>query len=115
MARLPTRRAGPCSAPIPTSLRPPKRGGATGATQRLNFGSLATVGLRLFADLGQQPGLVRNNRWLRGTRISLGVDNLFNARQRVTDANGTVPINYQPGYLDPNGRVVRLTLRKLFF
>lgn len=90
-------------------------GGATGSTQRLNFGSLATVGLRLFADLGQQPGLVRNNRWLRGTRISLGVDNLFNARQRVTDANGTVPINYQPGYLDPNGRVVRLTLRKLFF
>lgn len=90
-------------------------GGATGSTQRLNFGSLATVGLRLFADLGQQPGLVRNNRWLRGTRISLGVDNLFNARQRVTDANGVVPINYQPGYLDPNGRVVRLTLRKLFF
>lgn len=90
-------------------------GGATGSTQRLNFGSLATVGLRLFADLGQQPGLVRDNRWLRGTRISLGVDNLFNARQRVTDANGTVPINYQPGYLDPNGRVVRLTLRKLFF
>lgn len=90
-------------------------GGATGATQRLNFGSLATVGLRLFADLGQQPGLVRDHRWLRGTRISLGVDNLFNARQRVTDANGVVPINYQPGYLDPNGRVVRLTVRKLFF
>lgn len=90
-------------------------GGATGSAQRLNFGSLATVGLRLFADLGQQPGLVRNNRWLRGSRISLGIDNLFNARQRVTDANGIVPINYQPGYLDPNGRVVRLTFRKLFF
>ena len=90
-------------------------GGATGSTQRLNFGSLATVGLRLFADLGQQPGLVRDNRWLRGSRISLGIDNLFNARQGVTDANGIVPINYQPGYLDPNGRVVRLTFRKLFF
>ncbi|MEH3040298.1 MAG: TonB-dependent receptor [Sphingomonas paucimobilis] len=90
-------------------------GGAAGATQRLNFGSLATVGLRLFADLGQQPGLVRGNRWLRGSRISLGIDNLFNARQRVTDADGVVPINYQPGYLDPNGRVVRLTFRKLFF
>ena len=90
-------------------------GGATGATQRLNFGSLATVGLRLFADLGQQPGLMKNNPWLRGSRISLGIDNLFNARQRVTDANGVVPINYQPGYLDPNGRVVRLTFRKLFF
>lgn len=90
-------------------------GGVAGATQRLNFGSLATVGLRLFADLGQQPALVRDNRWLRGSRISLGIDNLFNARQRVTDANGTVPINYQPGYLDPNGRVVRLTFRKLFF
>lgn len=46
---------------------------------------------------------------LRGTRVSLSFDNLFNQRQRVTDATGTVPIGYQPGYLDPLGRTVRLS------
>ncbi|KQM19986.1 hypothetical protein ASE73_04330 [Sphingomonas sp. Leaf24] len=90
-------------------------GGASGTGQTLDFGGLARVGLRSWIELGQQPGLVRDNRWLRGARISIGVDNLFNARQRVTDANGVVPINYQPGYLDATGRVVRLTFRKLFF
>ncbi|KQN71446.1 hypothetical protein [Sphingomonas sp. Leaf62] len=90
-------------------------GGANGTGQTLDFGGLARVGLRSWIELGQQPGLVRDNRWLRGARISIGVDNLFNARQRVTDANGVVPINYQPGYRDATGRVVRLTFRKLFF
>jgi iron complex outermembrane recepter protein len=76
---------------------------------------LATVDLRLFADLGQRLDLLKAHPWLRGTRVSLSFDNLFNQRQRVTDANGTVPIGYQPGYLDPLGRTVRLSIRKLFF
>ena len=52
---------------------------------------------------------------MRGTRVTLGIDNLFNARQRVTDQTGTVPLNYQPYLLDPLGRTVRLSIRKLFF
>jgi iron complex outermembrane receptor protein len=52
--------------------------------------------------------------WLRGTRISLSVNNVFNTRQRVTDATGVVPNTYQPDYLDPLGRTVRLSIRKLF-
>ncbi len=89
-------------------------GGANGG-QALDFGSLTTVGARLFVNLGEQPGLVRDHPWLRGSRVSLGVDNLFNARQRVTDAQGEVPFSYQPGYIDPLGRVVRISFRKLLF
>ncbi|WP_294235884.1 TonB-dependent receptor [uncultured Sphingomonas sp.] len=90
-------------------------GGTPGNPQPLNFGSLATVDVRLFADLGQRLDLLKKHPWLRGTRVSLSVDNLFNQRQRVTDSTGTVPIGYQPGYLDPLGRTVRLSIRKLFF
>ncbi len=58
---------------------------------------------------------VRAHPWMRGARISLAVTNLFNQRQRVRDADGTTPVSYQPGYLDPLGRSVRLSVRKLFF
>ena len=81
----------------------------------LNFGSLTTVDLRLFGDLGGQLEWVKAHPFLRGTRVSLSVDNLFNQRQRVTDATGTVPVSFQPGYLDPLGRTIRLSIRKLFF
>ncbi len=90
-------------------------GGTPGNPQPLEFGSLATLDFRLFADLGQRLELLKKHPWLRGTRVSLVVDNIFNQRQRVTDAIGTVPIGYQPGYLDPLGRTVRLSIRKLFF
>ncbi len=90
-------------------------GGTPGNPQPLEFGSLATLDFRLFADLGQRLELLKKHPWLRGTRVSLVVDNIFNQRQRVTDATGTVPIGYQPGYLDPLGRTVRLSIRKLFF
>lgn len=91
------------------------RGGTGAPADTLRFGSLATVNLRLFANLGLQPALVRDRPWLRGTRVTLAVDNVFNARQRVTDATGVVPSSFQPALIDPLGRVVRLQLRKLFF
>lgn len=82
---------------------------------RLNFGSLATANLRLFANLGQMPGLVKNHPFLRGSRLSIGIDNLFNTRRKVTDATGMTPLRYQPGYLDPQGRAITISFRKLFF
>ncbi|MBX9732301.1 MAG: TonB-dependent receptor [Sphingomonas sp.] len=81
----------------------------------LRFSSLGTANLRLFADLGQRLDLLKKYPWMRGMRVVLSVDNLFNERQRVTDQNGLVPISYQPGYLDPVGRSIRLSVRKLFF
>jgi hypothetical protein len=87
-------------------------GGGTG--DDLFFEDFATVNLRLFADLGLQI-FARERPFLRGMRVSLSIDNLFNARQQVRDQFGTTPLSYQPGYLDPLGRSVRLSVRKLFF
>ncbi|EQB01432.1 hypothetical protein L485_11200, partial [Sphingobium baderi LL03] len=89
--------------------------GALGGTSRLNFASLATANLRIFANLGQMPGLVRDHPFLRGARVSIGIDNIFNARRDVTDAAGATPLRYQPDYLDPLGRAVTISFRKLFF
>ena len=85
------------------------------AADDLRFSSLATVNLRLFANVGQMPWAIKSAPWLRGTRISLGVSNLFDARQRVTDGAGATPLSYQPGYLDPFGRTVRISIRKMLF
>ncbi|MFC4294866.1 TonB-dependent receptor [Novosphingobium tardum] len=87
--------------------------GLPGST-RLDFAPLAKFDLRLFADLGQQKSLVKSVPFFENTRVSLRVNNLFDAQQRVTDANGLVPLRYQPGFLDPQGRVVRIELRKMF-
>lgn len=90
-------------------------GGVGGATTALDFSSLATVNLRLFADLGVRRELVQAHPLLRGVRLSLAVNNLFDAETKVRDANGVTPLTYQPDYLDPRGRVVQFTVRKLLF
>ena len=89
-------------------------GGLNGG-ESLRFSDLTTVSLRLFANLGQIEALGRAHPFTRGMRVSLNVNNLFNDRLSVRDAAGTTPISYQPGYLDPLGRSVTLSVRKLFF
>ena len=89
------------------------RGGAFGG-EDLRFSDLTTVNLRLFADLGQQP-FARGRPWLRGSRVQVSIDNLFNERVRVRDAAGLTPVSYQPDLLDPLGRSVRVSFRKIFF
>lgn len=89
--------------------------GVGGATSDLDFSDLATVNLRLFADLGVRRELVQKHPILRGTRLSLSVNNLFDQQQTVRDANGAIPVTYQPDYLDPRGRVVQFSFRKLLF
>jgi hypothetical protein len=42
------------------------------------------------------------------------VNNIFNSRPAVHDAAGNVPLNYQPGLLDPLGRTIMISFRKLF-
>ena len=59
--------------------------------------------------------LIDAHPWLRGTRLSLNVTNIFNARQRVTDATGATPAAFQPAYLDPVGRRALVSFRKQFF
>lgn len=79
----------------------------------LAFDSLTTVNLRLFADLGLLP-VAREHAFLRGARITLAVGNLFNTRPQVRDAAGSVPLNFQPDLLEPQGRSIRLGFRKVF-
>ena len=80
----------------------------------LHFGGLGVIDLRLFADLGQRKALTRFSGFFKGARLSLRADNLFDARQRVTDGSCTVPLSYQPDFLDPRGRFVQIEFRKMF-
>jgi iron complex outermembrane recepter protein len=81
----------------------------------LHFSSLGTINFRLFDYLGQQPWVVQRFPLARGGRITLSVNNLFDSRIQVRDQNGQTPLIYQPAYLDPTGRSVTLSLRKLFY
>jgi hypothetical protein len=90
-------------------------GGKAGAPDPLDFSALTTLNLRLFADLGSQRRFARDHPWARGLRVTLSADNLLGSRQRVRDATGATPISYQPDYLDPLGRTIRVSIRKLFF
>lgn len=87
--------------------------GVPGASQ-LDFGDLATFNLRAFVDLGRMPKLVGRAPFFKGTRIALGVNNLFDVIQTVTDQTGATPLRYQRGYLNPEGRVFSIELRKQF-
>jgi len=88
--------------------------GQGGTSGDLAFSDFSSVNLTLFADLGQQQGLVRRFDWLKGARVSLSVTNLFDSRIRVRDEAGATPLNYQGDYLDPLGRSIRIGFRKLF-
>jgi hypothetical protein len=89
--------------------------GALGSQTQLDFGSLARIGLLAEFNPGQDVDFLLKHPWFRGSRVQLRVENLFDARQRVTDQNGEVPAAYAPNLVDPLGRIVRLTFRKQFF
>jgi hypothetical protein len=65
----------------------------------------------LFANL-QQRFLGKD--WARGTRVTLAVNNLFNAHETVRDGHGATPQIYQPAFLDAYGRIVSVSFRRLF-
>jgi outer membrane receptor protein involved in Fe transport len=81
----------------------------------LHFGDLARVDVRLFANFGQMRELVRDHPFLRGARMTLSVNNILDEKPTVRDASGATPLSYQPDVLDPVGRTVRISFRKLFF
>ena len=77
----------------------------------LYFAPLLKLDLTVNAALGK---LLAHESWAHKTTLSIQLANPFNARQRVRDADGLTPNRYQPNYLDPLGRTVKVTLRKLF-
>jgi len=82
--------------------------------QTLRFSGLTRINLYTFIRPDQQPWLIRHAPFLKNARIRLKIDNLLNARQKVRDQNGLVPLSYQARLLDPLGRVVSVSLRKQF-
>ncbi|QDP19638.1 TonB-dependent receptor plug domain-containing protein [Sphingomonas xanthus] len=80
----------------------------------LRFSPYADIDLRFFANLGERLDLVAKHPFLRGSSVRLDIDNLFDARPKVRDANGSTPLRYQPALLEPIGRTVSITFRKLF-
>jgi len=88
--------------------------GPDSTTGDLHFSSLATANLRVFFDFAQMQAFI-GKPWARGLRLTLSVTNIANSRQDVRDNNGVTPLRYQPDYLDPTGRAIKLTIRKLIF
>jgi iron complex outermembrane recepter protein len=84
------------------------------ASEDLRFSSLFTLNLRMFMNLDQRKNLVKSVPFLKGSRIALRINNVFDTIQSVRTPNGSVPLGYQPGYLDPVGRNVEISFRKLF-
>jgi len=80
----------------------------------LHFSPVGTFDLRFFANPGDIPEVVVRHPWLRGTQVRFEINNVFNAKPRVHDAAGNVPLNYQPDLLNPLGRTIMISFRKLF-
>lgn len=79
----------------------------------LKFGDLAMINLALFANVGDYLGRTKAPSWLKGSRMTLGVTNIFDLRQSVHDGFGATPLIYQNAYLNPMGRTVAFGLRKI--
>ncbi len=87
-------------------------GGVSG--QDLFFSDLATLNVSLFADLSTaRRDWVKKHPVLNRARVSVNVDNLFDQKQEVRDALGATPQAYQADYMDPLGRTVRFSIRKV--
>ena len=87
--------------------------GLAGSTD-LFFGDLFTAGFRIFADLNQRTELIEDVPLLKNTRVTFGVNNVFDERQVIVDSTGEVPTRFQPYLVDPTGRFFEIELRKLF-
>jgi outer membrane receptor protein involved in Fe transport len=81
---------------------------------QLRFSPVGTFDLRLFANFGDMFDVVAKHPWLRGTQLRIDATNLFDTKPSVHDAEGNVPLSYQPDLLNPLGRTVMISFRKLF-
>lgn len=97
------------SASVVTGL--PNGTGPAGARLRFSHDPSADFSLFLNPEdrfVGKVPD------WIRNVQIALDVKNILNSRPIVRDQFGEVPLNYQKAYLDPVGRSITFSIRKLF-
>ncbi len=89
--------------------------GTPGAsTGDLDFSGIVKVNARLFADLNLRKTLIEREPWLKVSRITFSVSNIFDQRLSVHDATGATPLSFQPAFIDALGRTWRIEFRKLF-
>lgn len=89
-------------------------GPGTRGLDDLYFASHSLVGARLFLSLSQSRAFAGLPDPIRRGRITLAIDNLLDRRLSVQDRQGITPLGYQPAFLDPLGRTVRVFFRTTF-
>jgi hypothetical protein len=87
------------------------RAGSAPAPSDIRFAARTLIGLRAFADLGT---LLPGESWAKGLRLSIAGANILDDLPRARARDGTVPVRYQPYVLDPLGRTVTVSVRKIF-
>jgi iron complex outermembrane recepter protein len=85
-----------------------------GISPDLRFSDLFTLNLRMFMSFDQRKKLVERAPFLKGSRIALRFNNVFDSIQKIRGSDGSQPLRYQPGYVDPIGRSFEVSFRKLF-
>ena len=80
----------------------------------LRFSDYADFDLRLFANLGERFELVSKSPFFLGSSLRLDINNIFNARPKVRGGDNGIPLAYQADRLEPVGRTIGITFRKLF-
>ncbi len=87
-------------------------GGVDGSD--LRFSDITKLDLRAFINLNNRGDLTEKFKFLKGSRITVRIDNVLDDIQDVRDGNGLVPLRYQAGFVDPIGRYVGISFRKKF-
>lgn len=81
------------------------------AASTLAFAPLCKINLSGSLSL---DNVLSHQAWTQHLGLKIEVSNVTDAHQQVRDATGAVPYRYQPDLLDPLGRTLAVTLRKLF-
>jgi len=77
----------------------------------LHFSPLFKINASAFISVHH---FLRKQDWTRKLQLKLEVSNLTDSRPKVRDGNGNIPFRLQPDSLEPVGRMVKLSFRKLF-
>ncbi|WP_338468395.1 TonB-dependent receptor [Novosphingobium sp. ZN18A2] len=88
--------------------------GSTSTPQHLIFSGRLQIDLTAFVDFGRSGLFGADRRIWNGTRLRLGVDNLFGSRPHASTSSGVTPFLYHAKFLSPAGRTVWAGIRKTF-
>ncbi|MEM9840271.1 MAG: hypothetical protein AAF830_14095 [Pseudomonadota bacterium] len=86
-----------------------------GPLGRVEYDDLVGADARLTYEFNYASDrVIERLPFLKETRLTMAVDNVFDLRQTVRDQNSETPVALRPDLLDPLGRTFRVELRKRF-